>query len=188
MDGAAAIGDDSQQLAFARYVLPELEVVARVARSLVRDKAEAEDLVQDTLLRAFRSIDGFDGRYPRAWLLTIMRNTHINRTRRRRPDLYDDPDRAMAELADLAAPGATDPGEIVAGDAFDSVVEVAFSKLPERYRRVVALVDLDGLSYKETAAALGLPIGTVMSQLHRARSRIRRDLSDAGLAPKGAKK
>lgn len=182
-----AIGDDAQHRAFARYVLPELEVVARVARSLVRDKAEAEDLVQDTLLRAFRSIDGFDGRYPRAWLLTIMRNTHINRTRRRRPDLYDDPDRAMAELAD-PAPGAADPGEIVAGDAFDSVVEAAFSKLPERYRRVVALVDLDGLSYKETAAALGLPMGTVMSQLHRARGRIRRDLSGAGLEPKGAKK
>ena len=71
--------------AFERYVLPEIEVLLRVANSLTRNHAEAEDLVQDTLLRAYRAIDGFDGRYPRAWLLTILRNTHINRNRRRRP-------------------------------------------------------------------------------------------------------
>uniref|UniRef100_UPI003752473E RNA polymerase sigma factor n=1 Tax=Ilumatobacter sp. TaxID=1967498 RepID=UPI003752473E len=78
--------------AFERYVLPEIEVLLRVAHSLTRNHAEAEDLVQDTLLRAYRGIDGFDGRHPRAWLLTILRNTHINRNRRRRPELLRDPD------------------------------------------------------------------------------------------------
>ena len=78
--------------AFERYVLPEVEVMLRVARSLTRNHADAEDLVQDTMLRAYRAIDRFDGRHPRAWLLTILRNTHINRNRRRRPELLRDPD------------------------------------------------------------------------------------------------
>lgn len=69
------------QEAFARYVLPEIDVLYRVARSITRHDADAEDLVQDTMLRAFRSIDRFDGRHPRAWLLTIMRNAQINRVR-----------------------------------------------------------------------------------------------------------
>ncbi|MGH3632000.1 MAG: sigma factor [Sciscionella sp.] len=78
--------------AFAEYVLPEVEVLYRVARSLTGQAADAEGLVQDTLLRAFQAIDGFDGRHPRAWLLTILRNTEHNRHRRRRPSLLNDPD------------------------------------------------------------------------------------------------
>ena len=72
--------------AFERYVIPEIQVLFRVARSLTRNDADAEDLVQDTLIRPHRSVDAFDGNHPRAWLLTILRNTHINRNRRRRPD------------------------------------------------------------------------------------------------------
>lgn len=81
----------STTAAFAVYVLPQVEVLYRVARSLTGQPADAEDLVQDTLLRAFRAIEGFDGRHPRAWLLTILRNTEHNRHRRRRPVLLDDP-------------------------------------------------------------------------------------------------
>ena len=77
--------------AFARYVTPELDVLYRVALSITRKPADAEDLVQDTLLRAYRSIERFDGRYPRAWLLTIMRNAQINRVRRKRPELLREP-------------------------------------------------------------------------------------------------
>ena len=82
---------------FDRFVVPEIEVMLRVARSLTASAAEAEDLVQDSLLRAFRSIDTFDGRHPRAWLLTIVRNTNINRNRRQRPVLVDDPDAPEVE-------------------------------------------------------------------------------------------
>lgn len=76
---------------FERYVPSEIEVLLRVAHSLTRDYAEAVDLVQDTLLRAYRGIEGFDGRHPRAWLLTILRNTHIDRNRRRCPRAREPP-------------------------------------------------------------------------------------------------
>lgn len=75
---------------FRQYVLPELEVLYGVAMRLTRDRDDAEDVVQETLLRAYRAIDRFDGRYPRAWLLTILRNTNINRVRKRKPDLLRD--------------------------------------------------------------------------------------------------
>jgi DNA-directed RNA polymerase specialized sigma24 family protein len=73
--------------AFERYVLPELEVLARVARSVTRNGHDAEDLVQETLLSAYRAIERFDGEHPRAWLLTIMRNAEAKRHRKRRPFL-----------------------------------------------------------------------------------------------------
>ena len=75
--------------AFRRYVEPEIEVLLRVARTLV-GSADAEDLLQETLIRAWRSVDRFDGRYPRAWLLTILRNTNMNMHRHQRPDSVDD--------------------------------------------------------------------------------------------------
>ena len=171
--------------AFARYALPEVEVLLRVARSLTARPADAEDLVQDTLLRAYQGIARFDGTHPRAWLLTILRNTHINRNRRRRPQLLDDQDAAFERLAhtENAASDATPEG-LVVGATFDAVVSDALDALPERFRQAVTLVDIDGLSYAEAAAALGVPVGTVMSQLHRARARMRRRLVAAGLAPR----
>ena len=169
--------------AFEEYVLPETDVLYRVARSITRNPTDAEDLVQDTLLRAYRAIERFDGRHPRAWLLTIMRNAQVNRVRRRRPELLRDPDEAMRTLADESAEGET-AESIVVGSTFDAVVEEAFGDLPDRFRRVVELVDLDGLSYQETAEVLDIPIGTVMSRLHRARGRIRDRLTSAGLAPR----
>jgi RNA polymerase sigma-70 factor (ECF subfamily) len=163
-------------------VVPEIDVLLRVARTIVPRPADAEDLVQDTLLRAFRSIDSFDGRHPRAWLFTIMRNAQINRTRRRRPELLDDPD---AELERLRQTENSDgsPETVVVGAAFDAVVAAALDTLPERFRQVVELVDIDGLTYAEAAEIVGTPVGTVMSRLHRSRTRIRKRLAAAGLAP-----
>jgi len=170
--------------AFERYVLPEIEVLLRVAHSLTRNHAEAEDLVQDTLLRAYRGIAGFDGRHPRAWLLTILRNTHINRNRRRRPELLRDPDLANDRLAASASDDRTDA--FVDDDLDVEIVRAldALDALDEPFRRVVELVDIDGLSYAEAAEVLDVPVGTVMSRLHRARSRIRDRLDRAGLAPR----
>lgn len=168
---------------FATYVLPEIEVLLRVARTLTPNQADAEDLVQDTLVRAYRGIGGFDGAHPRAWLVTILRNTQINRTRRRRPELLDDPDRTMASVAD-AETDTHSVEALVVGPTFDAVVEDAFRNLPDGFRRCVELVDIDGLTYAEAAALMGVPVGTIMSRLHRARRRIRDRLAGAGLAPR----
>ena len=181
MTGTPAPDDLTGKEAFATFVLPEVDVLLRVAYTLVPRPADAEDLVQDTLLRAFRSIASFDGRHPRAWLLTIMRNTQINRTRRRRPELLDDPDSADVALAD----DGQSPEALVVGAAFDETVADALAALPARLRQVVELVDVGGLSYAEAALALAVPVGTIMSRLHRARARIRQRLVAAGVAPKG---
>jgi RNA polymerase sigma-70 factor (ECF subfamily) len=169
--------------AFERYVLPEIEVLLRVAHSLTRNHAEAEDLVQDTLLRAYRGIDGFDGRHPRAWLLTILRNTHINRNRRRRPELLRDPDAATDRMISAASDDRTDA---VIDDEVDVEIIRALESLDEPFRRVVELVDIDGLSYAEAAEVLDVPVGTVMSRLHRARSRIRDRLVKVGFDPRSS--
>jgi len=169
-------GDDI----FNRLVLPEVDVMWRVAMSLTRNRADAEDLVQESLLRAYKAIDSFDGRYPRAWLLTILRNTERNRHRRRRPELLTDPDMAE-ERGPRTEPDAV---ERRAEDReFDSAVTAALDVLPANFRRVVELVDVDGLTYQEAADVLGVPLGTVMSRLHRARRRIRDLLVPAGFGP-----
>jgi RNA polymerase sigma-70 factor, ECF subfamily len=164
---------------FREQVLSELEVLYRVARRLTRTPTEAEDLVQDTLLRAYRGFDGFDGRYPRAWLLTILRNTHINRLRKRRPDLLDD--EVAQRLPALGADGRQDgTSERALNDEFDPLVRDALAALSANHRAVVALVDLDGLSYQEAADVIGVPVGTVMSRLHRARRKVRAHLERSG--------
>ena len=172
---------ETDEEAFERYVLPEIEVLLRVARSITRNHAEAEDLVQDTLIRAYRAIGRFDGRYPRAWLLTILRNTHINRNRRRRPELLRDQD---ATFERLASDASTDQADVFVEQTIDGEILAALDELSDDFRRVVELVDIDGLSYTEAAEVLGIPVGTVMSRLHRARRRIRDRLDRAGLAPR----
>ncbi|MFM7537788.1 MAG: RNA polymerase sigma factor [Acidimicrobiales bacterium] len=169
---------NGRQEAFDRYVVPEIPVLLRVARSLTRSDADAEDLVQDVLVRAFRAIDRFDGRHPRAWLLTITRNTHVNRQRRRRPELLHDPD---GQFDRSAAAGVEDLTAV--DDAFDEEVAAALRHLDAAFLQVVEAVDLRGLSYAEAAAELDIPIGTVMSRLHRARKRIREHLQRAGVGP-----
>jgi RNA polymerase sigma-70 factor (ECF subfamily) len=169
---------------FAHYVLPEADVLYRVARTLTGQPADAEDLVQETLLRAYRAMDRFDGQHPRAWLLTILRNTERNRHRRQRPHLLDDPDQASYVLDD-GHDHTRSPENLVLDRCFAAEVETAFNALPDVYRQVVALVDVEGLGYADAAQALGIPIGTVMSRLHRARKRIRRHLTAPGVTVHG---
>lgn len=167
---------EARQDAFAKYVLPEIDVLLRVARALTHHPADAEDLVQDTLLRAYRAIGRFDGRHPRAWLLTILRNSYANRGRGRQFEVLSDADAAQA-----AAPATEEPEAIVLRGAFDTTVEAAFRALPDKFRRVVELVDLGGLSYQEVSVTIGVPVGTVMSRLHRGRGRIRAALEAADI-------
>lgn len=165
---------------FEEVVVPETDVLWRVALSITRHRADAEDVVQETLLRAYRSIDSFDGRHPRAWLLTILRNAERNRHRRRRPELLSDPDSAE----DLGPRTEVDAVEQAAVDAeFTEVVAAAVAQLPDGFREVVDLVDVNGLTYQEAADVLDVPIGTVMSRLHRARRRLRETLEPAGFGP-----
>lgn len=170
--------------AFERYVLPELEVLARVAQSITRNGHDAEDLVQETLLSAYRAIGRFDGEHPRAWLLTIMRNAEAKRHRKHRPLLLREGEEACAVRGYDFSVAARSPEQLVVGEQFEAVVAESLRSLPEHHRQVVELVDVAGLSYAEAAEAIGVPVGTVMSRLHRARARIRRRLVAAGLAPK----
>lgn len=184
MDGACAVSAPSgSDAAFEQYVIPELDVMLRVARSLTRNAADAEDLVQDSLVRAYRAIDRFDGRHPRAWLLTILRNTHINRNRRRRPELLRDPDTQLERAEQSPEDDERSRPDRFIDFEFDAAVEDALDSLSPTFREIVELVDIDGLSYAEAAAVINAPVGTVMSRLHRARKKIREHLRRAGVAP-----
>ncbi len=164
---------------FATLIEPELGLLYRVARSLTPSKADAEDLVQDTMVRAYRNLDRFDGRYPRAWLLTIMRNANINRVRKRKPELFDEPDAVIEGTLLLSTTDG--PESNFVDQVFDATIADALAALSEDFRAVVELVDLDGCSYAEAALRLDVPVGTVMSRLHRARTRLRDAISEVGL-------
>ena len=158
---------------FERFVVPELAVLARVARSITGQHADGDDLVQDTLLRAFRSIDRFDGRHPRAWLLTIMRNAHANRSRGGpRPVVVADP---AALVVERGEPDGS-PEAIVVAQVLDPSLERAVERLPPPLRQVLDLVDLQDWACRDVALALGVGAGTVTSRLHRARRRLRRTI------------
>ncbi|MGW4167228.1 RNA polymerase sigma factor [Streptomyces chartreusis] len=173
----------AQEQAFAAYVLPQVQVLRRAAGTLTAQPADAEDLVQDTLLRAYKAIDRFDGRYPRAWLLTILRNAEINRRRKKAPQLMYAPNTELDRLA--AEWGDDSPEESVVGAGLDEAVGAALATLTNDQWHVIRLVDIEGLSYAEAALALKVPKGTVMSRLHRARARMRVHLTrGSGLAHK----
>jgi RNA polymerase sigma-70 factor, ECF subfamily len=182
MERDTARHDEHRRHSFERFVVPELGVLLHVARTMTRSETDAEDLVQDTLLRAYQGIERFDGAHPRAWLFTIMRNAQINRVRRRRPELLDDSDRAESVVQ---TDDTTSPEDAAMARAFDEAVTDSLLRLQPRMAQVVELVDMDGLTCAEAAEALGIPVGTVMSRLHRARRKIRGQLDKAGFAPRG---
>jgi len=159
---------------FETTVIPEIDLLYRTAWSLTRSESEAQDLVQETLLKAFKAIDRFDGRYPRAWLLTILKNTNINRARKKKADLLKDPDTTFANSLEFSDP--TTPEILVIDTFFEANVETAYQKLSPDSKAIIDLVDLNGFSYQEAADNLKIPVGTVMSRLHRARKQVRQDL------------
>ncbi len=167
---------DLRATAFRAHVQPEIEVLLRVALTLTRHPADAEDLVQETLVRAWRGLDTFDGSHPRAWLLTILRNTHTNLHRRRRPDLVD----GAVDLPGARPAFGTDepptPEDSTLGRMLPEDLERAVDSLAEPFRSTLLLVDVDGLNYAEAAEVLDVPVGTVESRLSRARERVRRHL------------
>jgi RNA polymerase sigma-70 factor (ECF subfamily) len=162
---------------FREYVEPEIAVLLRVGLTLTGSWPDSEDLVQETLIRAWKSIDRFDGAHPRAWLLTILRHAHLNTLRRQRPAITGDP--VSLETAARPAFGASPPRS--PADELDDLtlgadLEVAIASLDPRLRVTLLLIDVDQLTYSEAAGVLDVPVGTVMSRLSRAREQVRRRL------------
>lgn len=175
---------------FEQVALPHLDAVARFAFSLARDRADADDLVQETFLRAFRGWHTFvPGSDARRWLFTICRNAFIRlRQRQARYVESDEGDLdALPAVAEHAR--ATSDGRVAALARLDvqPAILAAIAALPEPHHSILVLVDLEEHSYEEAAAVLGIPVGTVRSRLFRARRMVQgallRFAEDAGLRP-----
>lgn len=163
---------------FEQLVLPELDCVYRVARRLARDSAAAEDLAQETFLRAWKAAENFDLQTfgVRPWLLRILHNLHINRIaqdQRQRKTLEDHWNASAA-----AAPAERLPIDAASSDAMDQRLVAALASAPPEYAAVLHMWAVEEMSYKEIAASLDIPLGTVMSRLHRAREKLAGQLSE----------
>jgi RNA polymerase sigma-70 factor (ECF subfamily) len=158
---------------FEDVVLPHLDAAYRVARWLTRSGHDAEDVVQEACLRALRYFRTFDGANARAWFLRIVRNT-CHSWRIRAGQAQDDP----FDEQQHTPPSMSDPEALAIHGDDTALVAQALKKVPERFRTLLVLRELEGLSYRELADVLDLPIGTVMSSLSRARQALRRVLLD----------
>jgi RNA polymerase sigma-70 factor, ECF subfamily len=159
---------------FEQAVLPHLDAAYNLARWLMRNDQDAQDVAQEAYLRAFRFFPSFRGGNARAWLLKIVRNTCYTWLHANRP-LQD-----AAEFDEkLFAPDsrAPNPEESVLQNASDTLVRKALEELPSNFREVLILRELEGMSYREIADITGMPAGTVMSSLSRARGRLRQILA-----------
>ena len=164
---------------FEREAVPHLDTLYRVAYRFTGEHAEAEDLVQETMLKAFKAWHRFrPGTNARGWLLTILRNSFINdyRKRKRQPtgvdiDLVD-------PMAIYRRVGSKDPEGLFFGKLIDRRVEQAIENLAADFREVLVLSDIEELSYAEISSILEVPIGTVKSRLFRARRQLQSQLYD----------
>jgi RNA polymerase sigma-70 factor (ECF subfamily) len=185
----------ADQAKFADLAMPYMDALYSAALRMTRNPTDAEDLVQETYLRAYRGFGGFqEGTNLKAWLYKILTNTFINiyRAKKRRPDEVDFDDaedfllfRRLGGL-EAAAAGRT-PENLVLDAIPDSDVKEAIEALPEQFRVAVLLADVEGFTYKEIAEITDVPIGTVMSRLHRGRKQLQARLWDfaveRGLVP-----
>jgi len=157
---------------FERVVLPHLEAAYNLARWLTRSDHDAEDVVQEAYLRAFRFFHGFRGGDGRSWLLSVVRNTCYTWLEKHRGQ-------GPTVSLDEQVHGPSDslnPERLLLEQAAGEELRAVVAALPEEFREVVVLRELEGLSYKEIAAILGVPLGTVMSRLTRARARLQQCL------------
>jgi RNA polymerase sigma-70 factor (ECF subfamily) len=155
---------------FDEVVLPHLDAGYRLARWLMRNEHDAEDVVQEASLRAFRYFRTFAGGDGRAWFLTIVRNTCSGWRDRHRYEARTDP---FDEEQHHSSKPATDPEALLLQNDDATLVARAMRKVPDRFRLLLVLREFEGLSYRELADVMGIPIGTVMSGLSRARHALR---------------
>ena len=162
---------------FEQTVLPHLDAAYNLARWLTRNEQDAQDVTQEAFLRAFRFFEGYQGGNMRAWLLTIVRNTCYTWLRQNRPpdsaEVFDE------EIHSNELPGGADPELQVLANADKATVHRALEELPRIFREVLVLRELEGMSYKEIADVACVSLGTVMSRLARARTRLRQSLGAA---------
>jgi len=179
----------ADQATFADLAMEHMGSLYTAALRMTRNPADAEDLVQETYLKAYRAFNTFqEGTNLKAWLYKILTNTFINsyRSRKRRPEqseLDDVEDLYLyRRLGGLEAAAAGRSAEEEVLDSFtDAEVKDALESLPEQFRLAVLLADVEGFSYKEIAGILDVPIGTVMSRLHRGRKALQKALLDFGM-------
>lgn len=171
---------------FSELAMEHMGALYTAALRMTRNPADAEDLVQETYLKAYRAFDTFtEGTNLRAWLYRILTNTYINsyRAAKRRPEVSDVEDVEDLYLYRKVAGDGTGPGgrsaeEEVLNGITDDEVKAALESLPDNFRMAVLLADVEGFSYKEIADITCVPIGTVMSRIHRGRRALQKALVD----------
>lgn len=170
----------AEQSDFAEVALPYLDQLYNSARGMTGNAADAEDLVQETYMKAFASYDRFiPGTNMRAWLYRILTNTYISeyRAKARRPRMSSTDDLIDADVVDADLAVVSAEAEALSG-MVDSTIREAMEALPDDFRVAVYLADVEGFSYKEIADMMDTPQGTVMSRIHRGRKLLREALRD----------
>ncbi|WP_442957079.1 sigma-70 family RNA polymerase sigma factor [Phreatobacter sp. AB_2022a] len=180
-DDAVVLSDKSSAERFGEVVLPHLADALALARWLTGSAVDAEDVVQDACLKAHRSLETYAGGNARAWLLAIVRNAAYAWLAQNHPGRIV----AVGDLADLdalgtcAATGSETPETALIAKNDAAALEAAIMALPHAFREILVLRDVNGLSYREIAAMLHLPLGTVMSRLARARGSLEAEFGGA---------
>jgi RNA polymerase sigma-70 factor (ECF subfamily) len=177
------VTDQNESIAFNDAVLPHLDAAYNLARWLTRNDHDAEDVVQEASLRAFKYWAGISHRDSRSWLLAIVRNTFYTWLRQRLPDAHPFTDADLAEAAEAAGADDENPNPETAAlqGADREMLKAALEELPVEFREAIVLREMEGLSYKEIADIANVPVGTVMSRLARARKRLQIALTCLGV-------
>jgi len=162
-------------MTFDDIILPHLDAGYTMAYWLTRNPDDARDVVQEALIRALKYFSGYRGGDSKAWFLTIVRNTSYSWLQRQRSSKVEF---HPAEELELHAEDSTNPEKTAMQGAHRIRVQEALAELPIEFREVVVLRELEGLSYKEISDVAGVPIGTVMSRLARARERLQLSLAE----------
>jgi RNA polymerase sigma factor (sigma-70 family) len=171
---ARQLRDEDKLARFEQAILPHFDAAYNLARWLTREGHDAEDVVQEAYLRAYKFFDRFHGGDGRAWLLAIVRNTCYTWLKHNRPG---ESATSLDEEKHGEANPAASPERVLVQRENVQMLRQALERLPPEFREVIVLRELEGLSYKDIAGIAGVPVGTVMSRLARGRKRLEQELA-----------